>query len=46
MESCRSDDYDQGKLGLTPTGRVRLAQKRAEQASGKAAEPEDDLYGD
>ena len=34
------------KLGLTPTGRVRLAQKRAEQASGKAAEPEDDLYGD
>lgn len=34
------------KLGLTPTGRVRLAQKRAERDAGKTVEPEDDLYGD
>lgn len=33
------------KLGLTPTGRVRLAQKRAEQAAG-TVEPDEDLYGD
>lgn len=33
------------KLGLTPTGRVRLAQKRAEQAAGEV-EPDGDLYGD
>jgi len=32
------------KLGLTPTGRVRLAQKRAEAAM--AADPEGDLFGD
>ncbi|MPN42141.1 hypothetical protein SDC9_189697 [bioreactor metagenome] len=31
------------KLGLTPTGRVRLAQKRAEAA---ATDPDSDLYGD
>ena len=33
------------KLGLTPTGRVRLAQKRAEQAAANA-EPDGDLFGD
>ncbi len=33
------------KLGLTPSGRVRLAQKRAE-AAAKAADPEGDLFGD
>jgi len=32
------------KLGLTPTGRVRLAQKRAETAM--AADPDGDLFGD
>ena len=32
------------KLGLTPTGRVRLAQKRAEKAAN--VEPDEDLYGD
>ena len=32
------------KLGLTPTGRVRLAQKRAEKATD--VEPDEDLYGD
>lgn len=32
------------KLGLTPTGRVRLAQKRAEAAM--AADPDGDLFGD
>ena len=31
------------KLGLTPSGRVHLAQKRAEQA---AVEPDGDLFGD
>ena len=31
------------KLGLTPSGRVRLAQRRAQEA---AAEPDDDLFGD
>ena len=31
------------KLGLTPSGRVRLAQKRAQAA---APEPDDDLFGD
>ena len=31
------------KLGLTPTGRVRLAQKRAQAA---APEPDGDLFGD
>lgn len=31
------------KLGLTPSGRVRLAQKRADI---KQTEPDDDLYGD
>jgi len=33
------------KLGLTPTGRVRLAQKRAEKAAGDV-EPDGDLFGD
>lgn len=32
------------KLGLTPSGRVRLAQKRAEQAA--RADPDGDLFGD
>lgn len=32
------------KLGLTPTGRVRLAQKRAEAAA--QADPDIDLFGD
>lgn len=32
------------KLGLTPSGRMRLAQKRAEQAA--QADPDGDLYGD
>ena len=32
------------KLGLTPSGRVRLAQKRAQAAAESA--PDDDLYGD
>lgn len=31
------------KLGLTPSGRVRLAKRRAEE---KAVDPEADLYGD
>ena len=34
------------KLGLTPTGRVRLAQKRAQAAAEAAADPDSDLYGD
>jgi len=33
------------KLGLTPSGRIRLAQKRAEQAAGEV-DPDGDLYGD
>lgn len=33
------------KLGLTPTGRARLAQKRAE-ATMAANDPDGDLYGD
>ena len=32
------------KLGLTPSGRIRLAQKRAEQAAVK--DPDSDLFGD
>lgn len=32
------------KLGLTPSGRVRLAQKRAQAAA--EPEPDDDLFGD
>lgn len=32
------------KLGLTPSGRIRLAQKRAEQAA--QANPDGDLFGD
>lgn len=32
------------KLGLTPSGRIRLAQKRAEQAA--QADPDGDLFGD
>lgn len=32
------------KLGLTPSGRIRLAQKRAEQAA--AADPDGDLFGE
>ncbi len=31
------------RLGLTPSGRVRLAKKRAEE---KQLDPDDDLYGD
>ena len=34
------------KLGLTPSGRVRLAQKRAQAAAGARADPDSDLYGD
>lgn len=33
------------KLGLTPSGRIRLAQKRAGQAAADA-DPDGDLYGD
>lgn len=33
------------KLGLTPTGRVRLAQRRAAQTTGSGTDG-DDLYGD
>lgn len=33
------------KLGLTPTGRVNLARKRAAQAAGEAGD-DDDLFGD
>ena len=33
------------KLGLTPTGRVHLARKRAAQAAGEAGD-DDDLFGD
>lgn len=33
------------KLGLTPSGRIRLAQKRAEQAAAKV-DPDGDLFGD
>lgn len=32
------------KLGLTPSGRIRLAQKRAEQAT--KVDPDGDLFGD
>lgn len=32
------------KLGLTPSGRIRLAQKRAEQAA--KTDPDGDLFGD
>lgn len=32
------------KLGLTPSGRIRLAQKRAEQAT--VQDPDGDLFGD
>lgn len=34
------------KLGLTPSGRVRLAQRRAAAAAVAAADPDGDLYGD
>lgn len=35
------------KLGLTPSGRVRLAQRRAAAAAAAAAmDPDGDLYGD
>lgn len=33
------------KLGLTPSGRIRLAQKRAEQAAAQTS-PDGDLFGD
>lgn len=33
------------KLGLTPSGRIRLAQKRADRAA-EAADSDSDLYGD
>lgn len=34
------------KLGLTPSGRVRLAQKRAQAAAETRADPDGDLFGD
>lgn len=34
------------KLGLTPSGRVRLAQKRAQAAAQARADPDGDLFGD
>lgn len=34
------------KLGLTPSGRVHLARKRAAQAAGEAVDADDDLFGD
>lgn len=34
------------KLGLTPSGRVRLAQRRAAAAAAAAADPDGDLFGD
>ena len=34
------------KLGLTPSGRVRLAQKRAQAAAAAQTDPDGDLYGD
>lgn len=34
------------KLGLTPSGRVRLAQKRAQAAAEARAGPDGDLFGD
>ena len=34
------------KLGLTPSGRVRLAQKRAQAAAENRADPDGDLFGD
>lgn len=34
------------KLGLTPSGRVRLAQKRAQAAAEDRADPDGDLFGE
>lgn len=34
------------KLGLTPSGRVRLAQKRAQVADQNRTDPDGDLFGD
>lgn len=34
------------KLGLTPSGRVRLAQRRAAAAAAATADPDGDLFGD
>lgn len=34
------------RLGLTPSGRVRLAQKRAQAAAEARADPDGDLFGD
>ena len=34
------------KLGLTPSGRVRLAQKRVQAAADAKADPDGDLFGD
>lgn len=34
------------KLGLTPSGRVRLAQKRAQAAADARSDPDGDLFGD
>lgn len=34
------------KLGLTPSGRVRLAQKRAQAAAEARTDPDGDLFGD
>ena len=34
------------KLGLTPSGRIRLAQKRAQAAAEGRSDPDGDLFGD
>lgn len=34
------------KLGLTPSGRIRLAQKRAQAAADARTDPDGDLFGD
>ncbi|MEG1684056.1 MAG: P27 family phage terminase small subunit, partial [Oscillospiraceae bacterium] len=34
------------KLGLTPSGRIRLAQKRAAAAAEARADPDGDLFGE
>lgn len=34
------------KLGLTPSGRIRLAQKRAQDAAAARTDPDGDLFGD
>ena len=39
-----SKQLKEAKVGLTPSGRIRLAQKRAEQAA--QTDPDGDLFGD